>query len=889
MSGRLVLIDGSWLAFRAFYALPSSLSTPDGLPTNAIYGFATMFRKLIAGKRPDYGAVVFDAPGPTAREARFAGYKASRPSMPRDLVVQLPHIDRLVAANGFPMLRVAGVEADDVIGTLAARGGAAGMEVLIVAGDKDFAQLVGDHVRMFDSMKDVTYDAELVRKKWGVSPDHVVDRLAIVGDAVDEIPGVAGIGEKGALALLDKYGSLAGIYEHLDELKGKQRETFAAQREIAFLSRELATIDTAVPGTPAPVELAIPPIDEAALDGLYRELAFFSLLKGAPADDALPDVPVLTSHAEVRAFLDALGTRTAAVVPVIDAPIGDSDGWCGLAVCPLNGTPVYFPLAGDGPRADEGAVGLILAWLGDPLRPKATHEAKALWKACAQRGTRLAGVAIDAMLASFLIDPTRHLPEQLLHGNPHRIEEIVKDYAQRTVRPRKWLVGSGKGEQRVADVPIARSAVWSGELAAALAEIAPAVRDRLALEGQLGVYEDVERPLSEVLGQMELDGIAVDATDLGRMREEFVARRIDVERRIHELAGHVFNVASTQQLATVLFEELKLPVIKKTKTGYSTDADVLERLVSEHPIAGLLLEQRMLAKLINTYVEVLLAAIDPRDGRVHATLQQTVGVSGRLITTDPDLQRTPVRTPEGRRIRRAFVAPPGSVLISADWSQIELRVLAHFSRDPVLVASFRDHVDVHRRTASELFGVDLADVTAEQRNVGKTVNFATIYGQGATALGQILGIPRKDAAGHIERYFATYAGVRAWLDATIAAAGVEGCVTTILGRKRYIPELSSRNTSERQGGERIAANTPIQGSAADLCKLAMLKVAAGLRERGLAARMLLQIHDELVLEVPEAEVDAVSVLVRAAMEHPMPLDAPLVVNLGVGPTWGDAH
>lgn len=869
---KVVLVDGSWLAFRAFFALPTSLRTAEGLPTNAIYGFATMFRKLFTGKRPDAGAIVFDPPGPTTRELRFPAYKAHRPPTPRDLVLQWPHLERVARAHGFHVITVQGLEADDVIGTLAVRAATAGDDVVVVAGDKDMAQLVNEHVRLYDPMKDVTYDAELVKKRWGVPPARIPDRLALLGDDVDNIPGVNGIGEKGAVALLDKYGSLAGLYEHLDELKGKQKEALTTQREVAFASLSLATLDTAaeVPH----VDLALPDVASEAVDALYRELEFFSLLTGGDPDDELPSVAVF-DEARAAAALEALGDRRAVVVPLVDGTPGD-ERLVGIAVC----------APGDEPWYTAGLQPSVAQWLADASRPKIVHDAKALWRAVSGD---LAGVALDPMIASFLCDPTRHLPEEQLHGNPHRVEELAKDFAHRAVKPRKWLVGSGKELKTLADCPIDRCASYAGHLARVVADVSDAVRDRLASEGQTANHDDLELPLSWVLGRMELDGIRVDRDDLVAMGVEFTTKRTALEARAHALAGHPFNLGSTQQLAKVLFEELALPPQKKTKTGFSTDAEVLEKLVPHHEIAAVLLDHRAYAKLINTYVEVLLAAQSPRDGRVHPTFQQTVGVSGRLITTDPDLQRTPVRTIEGKRIRRAFIAEPGSVLVSADWSQIDLRVLAHFSRDPRLVEAFRVNADVHRRTAAELFGVAPEDVTSEQRNVGKTVNFATIYGQGATALSQQLGIPRKDAQAHIERYFATYAGVRAWLDRTIAEAGVYGFVTTLVGRRRYIPELTSRNAQERQAGERIAANTPIQGSAADLCKLAMLRIAKALDSGGSKARLVLQIHDELLLEVPEGEVDAVRALVVDAMEHPSQLEVPLVVNVGVGPSWAAAH
>jgi DNA polymerase-1 len=834
---RVVLVDGSWLVYRAFFAIPSSFATASGLHTNAIYGFATMFRKLFAQKRPAMGAVVFDPPGPTQRDAAFPAYKAQRPAMPDPLREQLPWIDRLVRAHGFPIVRVPGWEGDDVVGTLAQQARDAGHEVLLVAGDKDFAQLVGDGVRMFDPMRDVTFDATLVFKKWGVRPEQVVDLLALVGDSVDNIPGVPGIGEKGATALLGKYGDLDGVYAHLAELPARQRAALEANRPAAETSRALATIRRDAPIGLRVEDLAIPAPDAAA-EALYRELEFHSLLKGTEAEPG--DEPV------VELDDDFAFDGVVAIAPALAGTEGGAGVLTGLALATARGTAF---------TADPAR---LRGWLEDATQPKVTHDAKALWKALRRVGIALRGCD-DTMIASFLVEPTKCVP--------HRLDQVAREYLHEATRP-----------------PAATPA-GAVRAAAVVARLWPVLRERLG--GLAEHYRARELPLAFVLGEMETDGIAVDAADLARMGEEFTARRTAIEQEIHRIAGRTFNVGSTQQLGAVLFEDLKLPVVKKTKTGWSTDAEVLEALAPKHEIARLVLEQRMLAKLVSTYTEVLQRAVDPATGRIHATFQQTTGVSGRLISTDPDLQRTPVRTPEGKRIRHAFVAPPGSVLVSADWSQIELRVLAHFSDDPGLVEAFREGRDVHRRTASELFGVAFDAVSPEQRNVGKTVNFATIYGQGATALGQILHVPRKEAQAHIEAFFRTYAGVRAWLDRTIAEASASGYVTTLLGRRRFIPELSSLNQVDRTAGERIAANTPIQGSAADLCKLAMLRIAAELRGR--RARMLLQVHDELVLEVPEDELADVEALVRDAMEHPWPLKVPLVVNIGHGRTWGDAH
>ena len=882
---RLVLCDGSWLVFRAFFAIPSNLTTKSGLPTNAIFGFATMFRKLFAGRMPDRGAVVFDCPEPTHREKRFPEYKAQRAPMPKELAEQLPHIDRLVTTNRFPLVRKPGYEADDIIATLARRGAEAGMEVVIVAGDKDLAQMVGDRVRMLDTMRDVTYDADLVRKKWGVAPSQIPDLLAIMGDSVDNIPGVPGIGQKGAAALLEKYGSLDAILAHTDELKGKQKASLEEHREAVKLYRELATVDVNAELTVTLDDLRLTPPDPKDLDALYRELEFYSLLSGGaePKGGDAPEIAVEIPESEgaAQAAIEALPAGLpVAIVPVFEPPSRvHHASLAGVAIAAEGQKALYLPFRGKGTTLPSAEI--LRPLFADEARPKIVHGVKDLAILCGRHGLTLGGEITDTMIASFLVDPAKCIP--------HGLDQVAKEYVQRGVPSPKTLLGSGKEERSPSDVDVTAAAKYAAQLADVVLALGPVLKKRLVDEGQLAHWVEVEHPLAYVLARMEIAGIRVDRDDLGKMGEEFRARKAEIEKRVYELAGREFNIGSTKQLADVLFEELKLPVIKKNKTGYSTDAEVLERLAPKHEIARQILDHRELAKLINTYTDVLSSAIAPETGRIHATFQQTVGVSGRLISTDPDLQRTPVRTPEGRRIRKAFVAPEGTKLISADWSQIELRVLAHFSKDPRLVEAFQENLDLHRRTASMLFKVAPEEVTREQRNVGKTVNFATIYGQGATALSQILGIARKDAQSYIEQYFAYYAEVRAWLDRTIAEAHEKGYVTTILGRRRVIPELSMRNDSDRSAGERIAANTPIQGSAADLCKLAMLQIDRALPAVAPHARMLLQVHDELVFEAPEDEVEATVGVVRKVMEKPYPLDVPLVVGVGVGASWGDAH
>lgn len=883
---RVVLVDGSAIVFRAWFALPKTLRTSEGVPTNAVFGFANMFRKMFAGKTPTRGAVIFDAPGRTFRDERFPDYKAQRPPMDDDLKAQLPLIDRVVEANGFPILRIPGYEADDVIGTLAKQAVAAGHEVHILSGDKDFCQLIDEHVRMIDPIRDITYDSELVRKKWGVLPEKFVDFLALMGDSVDNIPGVPGIGQKTAAMLLDTYGDLDTVLASTAEMKGKRKENLENHADDARLSRELATIDCAVPLERSVEDLVLPPPDHERINAAYLELQFFSLISeeakeslAADADDV--EYGNVTFAGALPHTVEWLREGAVCVHPVFEV---EDDPWSelvGLAVAREPGSAWYLALGGPGEHLGARGLELLTPWLEDPSCPKVAHDWKRLLVALRRKGVRAAGCAFDVRLASFLVDPTRLIP--------HGLDKLARDALQRVLREGKTVVGSGRKQVGFSEVPVDDVGPWACHLVDAIAAMTPIWRERLDEAGQAQQLAEHDLPLSQVLADMEARGILVDTDDLAALGVEFRAERDRLQAAVWDQAGQEFNLGSPKQLGEVLFDQLGLPVIKRTKTGYSTNAEVLERLSAKgHGIADTVLAWRAVDKLINTYTDVLQAAVKP-DGRIHTCFQQTVGATGRLITTDPDLQRTPVATPEGRRIRRAFVAPEGWRVISADWSQIELRILAHMSRDERLLEAFGNGWDIHARTAAGLFDVDRSEVTREQRNIGKTVNFATIYGQGATALAQILGVERSEASGFIERYFATYSGVAAWLERTKDEAMETGSVATMLGRRRAIPELRSNNQMDRQAGLRIAANTPIQGSAADLCKLVMLAIPARLREEGLQARMLLQIHDELVFESPVDEVDAACAIIRECMESVVDLAVPLVVDVGVGDSWGEAH
>lgn len=873
---KVILVDGTAFIYRAFFAIPSNFSTAQGLPTNAIYGFALMFKKLFAGRDPAYGAVIFDAPGATFRDEKYPAYKAQRPRMPSEMREQLPYIDSLVEAHNFPIFRVPGFEADDVIGTLARQAEEAGHEVVIVSGDKDFAQVITDNVKMLDALRDIVYDPELVKKKWGVPPAQFVDYLALLGDKVDNIPGVPGIGQKGAAKLLEAYGDLDSILDSAEELKGKQRKALLEHRDQAKLSQELATIDRQVELPMGWDDLALTMPDQAVLNDLYKELEFFSLLEKDDIEGdyshADMDSSVVSDPAVLKTFLDD-DTAPIAVSPLFDLPTPVTGKLVGLAFANGPHKAIYVPVKSD-------VIDVLRAYFEDPVRDKVVYNTKFLEVALSQLDIRLDGVTFDVLLASYLIDPA--------HLIPHNLPQIVKWYLHRTLEPVKAIVGAGKKEKPFSALETEAVFDYANHLATAIWELHAPVAEKLEFEGQTDHLFDVDLPLSRVLATMELHGILVDKEDLHRVGIEFAEKLKGIEAEIFEHAGSTFNVNSTKQLSKVLFEDLELPVIKRTKSGYSTNAEVLERLREKHPIAGLLLAYRKLNKLINTYTDVLQEAVNPSTGRVHATFQQTVSTTGRIISTEPDLQRTPIKTEEGKRIRKAFVAPENHQIVSADWSQIELRILADRSEDPLLVEAFTEGLDVHRRTAGQIFGKDPGEVTDDERGVGKTINFATIYGQGATALGQQLKIPRKQAKAYIESYFEAYAGVRRWLDDTIEKAMTTGYVETMLGRRRYIPELSSNAFMEVQTGQRMAANTPIQGSAADICKLAMLRIAEGLRKDKMKSKMVLQIHDELLFESPQEEVETVKELARSVMQSVVNLRVPLIVDVGHGDSWADA-
>ncbi|HLK11749.1 MAG TPA: DNA polymerase I [Candidatus Binatia bacterium] len=859
--GRLYLIDGSGYLYRAFHAIPG-LSTSRGVPTNAVYGFATMLGKLLRAERPTHVAVVFDAPGATFRDDLYAAYKENRAPMPAELRPQLGLVRRLVAALRLPVVEVPGVEADDAIGTLAAAAARAGLETVIVTGDKDMMQLVDEHTTLLDTMRDRRIGPAEVRARFGVEPARVPDVLGLMGDAIDNIPGVTGIGEKTASALVARLGPIEAILAAPERIEAsgirgarKLRETLVREAETARLSKTLATIRRDLPLRLDLEAVRWPGIDPALLRPLLQELEFASLLRElVPAGEA-PAVERREARtpAEVTAALERLrAAAVVALVPTFDGLRATTARFTALALAGPDGPVTLLPAP-----EDADALAACAPLFADLAVLKLGADVKALRVALARRGLALAGPAFDVALASYCLNPSR-----TDHGIAALAEELL-------------------GEPPDAGLDPARAA----RVAHALK---PALERRLRDEAMERLFHDLEMPLAEVLAEMELAGIALDTTALAALSAELGAALARLMSEIHALAGGEFNLGSPAQLREVLFERLKLPTrgVRRGKTGLSTDVDVLTRLAAAHPLPARILEWRQLAKLKSTYVDALPALVDPRTGRLHTSFNQTVAATGRLSSSDPNLQNIPVRSEEGRRIRAAFIAAPGWRLVSADYSQIELRVLAHLSGDAALIDAFASGEDVHARTAAEVFG-DLP--AAEGRRLAKVINYGIAYGMGAARAARELGVGVAEAEAYIAGYFARYAGVRAFIDRTIAEARARGYVSTVLGRRRYLPELGAPDPAVRQFAERAATNAPIQGSAADLIKLAMLAVRRRLRAEGLRGRMLLQVHDELVLEVPETEVDATAAAVRAAMEGVWPLRVPLRTDVRAGANWAEAH
>lgn len=958
---RLVVLDALGIVYRAYYAfIGRPLRNSRGENTSAIFGFSNTALKIRRELEPDLWALAWDGPGPTFRHERYPEYKAHRPPMPDDLRSQLTPIEELAQAIGLPVIEKQGMEADDVMATLARAGAEAGYDVVLVTGDKDMLQVVNDRVLVLapagkgDDMKAMT--SEAVREKWGVGPGHIRDVLALMGDSSDNIPGVPGVGEKTAVELMRQFGSLEDLYARLAEVKKPAlKKKLEEHRELAFLSRDLATVRADLDLGLGLPELACAPIRRDALLAFakhweVRRLEAVAKEQGVAADEAgapvaarpaerrgsaaeqredgepgpaaaaplartprdvgefgrpaiaPPSAPlpaVLAGAAQGDLFavaaeedgvsleqlaaklheVRARGLHGVAVVPVAAGDDPRHAALVGLALASRDGHTAYVPLAHEG--GPNFAIEQVRAWLGpllgDAGAPKVALDLKRDMHRLGTHQMPLAGGAFDLHLGSFLCDPARS----------HSLEALARDVLGVELPPLEPPAPRGKPRPGPGALPVAAAAAAAERHAAACFPLAEALRAQLKAREQWSLYEQLEHPLVEVLVHMERSGIALDSGVLAKQSAEAGEEIARLEQQLYALAGEPLNLASGQQLAKVLFEKLGLPASKKTKTGWSTDSEVLEGLATQHEFPRRLLEWRALAKLKSTYLDALPLAVDPADGRVHTTFEQTGAATGRLASLDPNLQNIPIRTPQGRAIRRAFVAAPNCVLVGADYSQIELRVMAHLSGDANLVAAFQGGADVHAETARRIFKVT-GEVPPELRARAKVVNFGVMYGMGSRSLAQQMGIELKEAKEFIDGYFTVYAGVRRFLDRTLEEARERGYVQTLLGRRRWLPQLRGGGM-ERSMAERAAINTPIQGSAADLVKLAMLRVHDALRKSGTGARLLLQVHDELLVESPAASAARVAAIVQREMESCFELSVPLTVSAGEGTTWYDVH
>jgi len=848
VSARFFVVDAPGYLYRAYHALPYDFRTSRGQLTNAIFGMSTMLWKLLREENPEYVAVAWDPPGPTFREEKLPSYKETRAATPDDLRSQIPYVKTLFEALRLPLLEVRGFEADDVMGTLVEKMRAEPVEMVLVTGDKDMLQLVGPKVRVLATNvrgEPVWFDEAAVTAKWGVGPEHIPDLLALMGDSIDNIPGVPGVGEKTAVKLISQFGSVARLYDNLTLVTGKAREILAAHRQQALLSRELATVSTRVPIEQDLEAFRRQEPDWERLRTLWTELEFHTLLRQLPAAAPVQvtgePLPVLDGAEALRQWLEA--------VPA-DAPVAVD--WVGDGTSPdpsMTALGLYHPAA-------ERALLPLAASLPDfGGRRLIGHDVKHLVEWWAARGGD-APAFEDTAVGAYLLNPDR---------NNYKLDEVSAE-----------LLGEGPGLA----APGSRGRfIWQ------IWEMLPRALKEVGLHS---LYEDLERPLVPVLAAMERHGIRVDPARLAEFSKELDLTIERLTREIYALAGEEFNIGSPKQMARILFEKLKLPPVKKTKTGYSTDADVLEQLALGHELPAKIIEYRTLTKLKSTYADSLPALINPSTERIHTSFNQLVAATGRLSSSNPNVQNIPIRTELGRRIRAAFVPDPGHRFVAADYSQIELRILAHVSGEESLTAAFRAGEDIHRRTAAEVFGVELAQVTSEQRDVAKTTNFSVIYGVTAFGLSRGLSITPKQAQEYLTRFFERHPKVKAYLERTVAEGRERGFVQTLLGRRRYIPELRSGNPNLRGFAERMATNAPIQGTAADLTKIAMVRMARALAEGGFRSRMLLQVHDELLFEAPEDEVSRLEALAREVMESVMALDVPLKVDIKTGADWAQA-
>ncbi|MBI5040275.1 MAG: DNA polymerase I [Gammaproteobacteria bacterium] len=901
----LVLVDGSSYLYRAFHALPP-LTNSRGEPTGAVYGVANMLRKLLADYAPEHIAVVFDARGKTFRDDMFEHYKANRPPMPDDLATQIEPLHALVAALGFPILQVTGVEADDVIGTLARQAAARGMPVVISTGDKDMAQLVDDKITLINTMSNTTLDIPGVVEKFGVPPERIIDYLALVGDTSDNIPGVPKVGPKTAAKWLNDFGSLDDVIARAGEIPGKVGESLRENLEQLALSRELATIRCDVLLDQGVEALAMRAPDTAALRALYKHLEFNTWLRqldesagsttsadtniaaSAPKQASADAYETVLTQAQLdrwlarleKAELYAFDTETTSLDYMQARIVGVS-----FAIEP--GEAAYVPLAHDYPGAPEqldrdAVLAQLKPLLENPAPRKIGQHLKYDMNVLVNHGIALAGIAFDTMLESYVLDST---------ASRHDMDSLALKYLDHKTITFEEVAGKGVKQLAFNDVPIEQAGVYAAEDADVTLQLHRALWPRLEKTPALvRVLTEIELPLIPILSRMERTGVLVDIKMLAVQSCELATRLHEIEQEAHRVAGQPFNLGSPKQIQEILYDKQGLPVLAKTPKGApSTAENVLAELALDYPLPKLILDHRSLSKLKSTYTDRLPEQVDARSGRVHTSYHQAVAATGRLSSTDPNLQNIPVRTEEGRRIRQAFIAPPGHAIVAADYSQIELRIMAHLSGDAGLLRAFAAGQDIHRATAAEVFGVTPEQVSADQRRSAKAINFGLIYGMSAFGLAKQLGIERGAAQDYVDLYFARYPGVKQYMDETRAQAHELGYVETVFGRRLYLPDINARNVQQRNAAERTAINAPMQGTAADIIKRAMIRTDGWLRDSGLRARMIMQVHDELVFEVAEPDLEAVKAGVRQCMTAAAELRVPLEVDIGVGGNWDEAH
>lgn len=902
----LVLVDGSSYLYRAFHALPP-LTTTKGQPTGAIKGVVSMLKRLHQDYASSPIVVVFDAKGPTFRDEMFPDYKAQRPPMPDELRTQIEPLHAIVKALGYPLICEPGVEADDVIGTLAKQASEQGMDVIVSTGDKDMAQLVDQHVTLVNTMSDTRLDPAGVMEKYGFGPDKMIDYLALMGDKVDNIPGVAGVGEKTALGLIQGLGGLDDIYANLDrvaDLPMRGAKSLAAkleaERDAAYMSYTLATIKLDVELAFAPADLRNDQPDTAALSHWYQELEFRSWLAEIDASatvtraEPAPIAPAQTQYDCVtteQALAQWISVLKEAGTFAFDTETNSLDYMeaelVGLSFCAEPGVACYVPVAHDYPGAPDQlsrdyVLNQLKDLLEDPQYQKVGQHLKYDMHVLANYGIALRGFAGDTMLESYVLDSV---------GGRHDMDSLAERYLGRRTISFEDVAGKGAKQLTFNQVSLEQAVPYACEDADITWQLYEYLTNQLtATESLHTVYTDIELPLAPVLQSIERNGALVSREILQQQSSVIGARLIELEAEAHDLAGRPFNLGSTKQLGEILFDELKLPIIKKTPKGApSTGEEVLVELALDYPLPKVLLEYRGLAKLKSTYTDKLPTLINPRTGRIHTSYHQAVTATGRLSSSDPNLQNIPIRSVEGRAIRKAFIAPENHVIVAADYSQIELRIMAHLSGDAGLLTAFNEGLDVHAATAAEVFGVALDEVTSDQRRSAKAINFGLIYGMSAFGLAKQLHIGRAESQAYIDTYFQRYPGVLDYMDRTRQGAHERGYVETIFGRRLYLPEINARNKMRVQAAERTAINAPMQGSAADIIKKAMLAVDRFLRDSSLESKMIMQVHDELVFEVPKHELDALRAGVITAMESAAQLAVPLLVEVGLGDNWEEAH